>query len=83
VPREIADAFREEARPRFEFILENLGSEEKSAFAACVRDGRVDCEAPGASLLEKKGYLAREEDGLVAFSGEFTRFLSQHIDRLK
>ena len=83
VPREIADAFREEARPHFEFILENLGTEEKSAFAACVRDGRVDPEAPGAALLEKKGYLARSEDNLVPFSGEFTRFLSGHLDRLK
>jgi class 3 adenylate cyclase len=83
VPREIADAFREEARPHFEFVLENLGSEEKSAFAACVRDGRVDCGAPGAPLLEKKGYLAREGEDLVPFSLEFARFLTQHIDGLK
>ena len=83
VPREIADAFREEARPHFEFILENLASEEKAALAACLRDGRVRLEELGAELLEKKGYLARSEDGLVPFSGEFTKFLSQHIDLLK
>jgi hypothetical protein len=34
-------------------------------------------------VLEKKGYLAREGDALVLFAGEFTRFLSQFIDRLK
>jgi serine/threonine-protein kinase len=83
VPREVADAFREEARPHFEFILENLGTEEKSAFAACVRDGRVTPEEPGTPLLEKKGYLTREGEELAPFSGEFTRFLSQHIDLLK
>ena len=83
VPREIADAFREEARPHFEFILENLGSEEKAALAACLRDGRVTTDEPGAVVLEKKGYLAPEGDALVLFGGEFTRFLSQLIDRLK
>ncbi len=78
-PREIAEAFREEARPHFEFILENLANEEKAALAACLRDGRVDAEAPGASPLEKKGYLARSEGGLIPFSGEFARFLSGHL----
>ncbi len=82
VPREIVDAFRDEARPHFEFIVENLGNEEKAALAVCIRDGRVAPDDPGASLLEKKGYLARSEDGLVPFSGEFARFLSQHIDGL-
>jgi hypothetical protein len=83
VPREIVDAFRDEARPHFEFIVENLGNEEKAALAVCIRDGRVAPDDPGASLLEKKGYLARSEDGFVPFSGEFERFLSQHIDRLR
>ena len=83
MPREIAEAFREEARPHSEFILENLAANEKAALATCLRDGRVDPEAPGAAPLEKKGYLARSEDGLVPFSGEFARFLSRNVDRLK
>ena len=83
LPREIAEAFREEARPHFEFILENLAAEKKAALARCLRDGRVGSDAPGAALLEKKGYLARSEDGLVPFSGEFAPFLSRNVDRPK
>jgi class 3 adenylate cyclase len=81
VPREIAEAFREEARPHFEFILENLAADEKEALGACLRDGRVGPDAPGAALLQRKGYLARDGETLIPFSGEFARFLSGHLDR--
>jgi hypothetical protein len=74
VPHEVAEAFRDEARPHFEFIVENLSSEERSALAGAARTGTVADTAPGASSLEKKGYLARVDTGLVPFSREFGAF---------
>jgi class 3 adenylate cyclase len=79
VPREVAEAFRDEARPHFEFILENLGDDEKAALRACIQNGVVAEETPGAAALEKKGWLARQPSGLTPFGGEFRRFLEKNL----
>jgi class 3 adenylate cyclase len=74
-PREVAEMFREEARPHFEFALEGFSREEREAMQGCVSRGAADPALPAVRDLERKGYLMKEGDALVPFSGEFLAFL--------
>ncbi|MGA2975454.1 MAG: adenylate/guanylate cyclase domain-containing protein [Spirochaetia bacterium] len=75
VPREVIDAFREEARPHFEFAFESFSLEEREVMRGCIAQGLADSRLPAAHELERKGYLAREGEELVPFSQEFLEFI--------
>jgi class 3 adenylate cyclase len=77
IPRDVANAFREESRPHFEFICESAGDSERKALVACGASGGAEASNPAAEELERKGYLVRSGDKLVPFSSEFGRFLRE------
>lgn len=82
VPRAVADLFREEAHPHFEFVLENLPAAEAAVLRAAAAGGGVATDDPAAGSLERRGYLAREGDDLVPFSEEFARFVRTAAGRV-
>ena len=73
-PRDVREAFREEARPHFEFILESLPAGERAALLSRAASPGGEDE-PDSLALERKGYLQRTDGGLEPFSAEFRDFL--------
>jgi class 3 adenylate cyclase len=74
VPQDVLEAFREEARPHLEFVVESLPPGERTALLSSARQELMD-ETPDARALERKGYLQRTGGKLAPFSGEFQDFL--------
>ena len=74
-PRDVIEAFRQEARPHFEFIVENLPPEEREILLTCAGGGNADASEPAVQNLEARGYLLRTGAEPVLFSAEFREFL--------
>jgi serine/threonine-protein kinase len=74
-PREVLEAFREEAAPHFEYVLETLPAGERAALSALVRGGPVNEAA--VESLERKGYVAALPGGRAPFCREMRRFLER------
>jgi class 3 adenylate cyclase len=79
-PPEVLSAFREEAEPHFEYVLETLKPEESAALAATAGRGAGPGSAPHQEALARKGYLMEDEAGGYAFfSAEFERFCRRFL----
>jgi hypothetical protein len=78
-PREVIEAFRDEAGPHFEFALETMSPEERAVMRGCLAGESADPSIAAARDLERKGYLAREGEALVPFSSEFVEFVRRAV----
>jgi class 3 adenylate cyclase len=74
-PRAVQDAFRQEARPHFEFALETMPEEEREVLRKIAAGEKADPSQPASRELERKGYLVRGGERLVPFSAEFLEFV--------
>ena len=75
VPEEVLQAFRDEAEPHFEYVLETVDDGERAAIAAAAA-GESPEETAEVEELMRRGYLARDEESRIrCFSDEFARFV--------
>jgi hypothetical protein len=79
-PREVLDAFHQEAWPHFEFALETMPDPERETLRRIATGAKPDQAHPATRELERKGYLAREGEDLVPFSTEFLQFLRTTLE---
>jgi class 3 adenylate cyclase len=79
-PRDVIQAFKEEAEPHFEYIWETLPREEQAVFKGLLSGKNPETDSVSVDTLEKKGYLTRTaDDTLKPFSQQFAAFLKRRI----
>lgn len=77
-PREVINMFREESYPHFEYVCETLENDELDILKTCVQGNEVDAESYPVEMLERKGYLVRNNDDTFRlFSKEFEVFVKK------
>jgi class 3 adenylate cyclase len=79
-PREVLSFFREETEPHFEYVLETFHARERDILRTIVSEKSPDIDDPYFELLERKGYILREENGIAKpFGKEFGYFLKKRF----
>ena len=79
-PRGVLSLFREESEPHFEYVLETFIERERDIVRTIVSDKTLDFEDPSFELLERKGYILRDEAGIAkTFGKEFGYFLKKRF----
>jgi class 3 adenylate cyclase len=80
IPREVAELFREEAEPHFEYVLETMQEQEKAVFKIILAGGKLDSDSVFVEQLAKKGYLVQGSQGVCRpFSLQFEQFLKRRL----
>jgi serine/threonine-protein kinase len=79
-PKGVLSLFREESEPHFEFVLETFNEEERALFAGLTKGKEPKPDDKFAELLERKGYIVRNQDGTLApFGKELGLFVAKRL----